>query len=201
MQSASTQKALSLFEKHDGLLRTTQAIRLGIQPRTLYALRDSGLLIQESRGIYRLAKAAGWSNPDLALVALRVPKGVVCLISALAFHGLTTQIPHMVYLALPPAAEEPRLEYPPLRLFWFAKESHSAGVEQHDLDGVLVRIYGPAKTVSDCFKFRNKIGIDVALEALKECLKQKNCTVQELLDYARLNRVERVMRPYLEALI
>ena len=181
-------------------MRSSQAFEEGIQPRTLYQMRDSGLLVQEGRGLYRLANEQVWSDPDLAIVSLLIPKGVICLISALYFHQLTTQIPHEVYIALPKDSEKPRLKYPPTRFFWISPEPFKAGVEKHSLDNVEVKVYNVAKTITDCFKFRNKVGMEVALEALREGLRQKKCTPNEILRFARVNRVERVMLPYLEAL-
>jgi len=193
------ERAVSLFEQHQGTLRTTQAIRLGIAPRTLYALRDAGRIVEVTRGVYHLADAPPLNHSDLVQVALRIPKGVVCLISALSFHNLTTQTPRQVYMALPLAAEKPRLAYPPVRLFWLSQPAYSAGVEEHHLDGMAVRIYSREKTIADCFKYRNKIGLDVALEALKEGLSQ-GCKVEKLMEFTRIDRVEKVMRPYLEVL-
>jgi predicted transcriptional regulator of viral defense system len=200
MPSKTIQTAVDLFSQNHGYLSTTQAIRLGIQPRILYKMRDSGLLLRESRGVYRLADSPLWSNPDLTLVALRIPKGVICLISALHFHGITTQIPHQVDVALLQSAEKPRLEYPPVRIVWMGPEPFAAGVEPLTLDGVQVRVYAVAKTIADCFKFRNKIGMDVALEALREALRQKRCSTDNILEFARVDRVEKVIRPYLDAL-
>ncbi len=134
-------------------------------------------------------------------VALKVPAGVICLISALAYHELTTQIPHEVYLALPRGAEPPRLEHPPLRLFWFTGKAFTEGVETHEVDGVPVRIYGAEKTLADCFKYRNKIGLDTAIEALKRYVRGRHTQIDTLMSYARICRVEKVMRPYLEALL
>ena len=199
MQNA-TDRARVIFRQHRGVLHTSQALALGISSRTLYALRDSGALTQLSRGVYRLSDLPPLGNADLAQVALRVSQGVICLISALAVHGLTTQIPHQVYVALPNHAEPPRLEYPPLRLVWLSGQVYTAGIETYTMDDIPVRVYGVAKTVADCFKFRNKVGLDVALEALKESLQRQRCSVNDLLKYARIDRVERVMRPYLEAL-
>jgi predicted transcriptional regulator of viral defense system len=201
MNQKSFQNARKIFLDQQGLLRTGRAIELGIAPRTLYAMRETGQLIQESRGVYRLVDASFDSQIDLAHVALRVPKGVICLISALAFHELTTQIPHAIYLALPNQAEKPRLEYPRLRLFWLSTKPYTSGIEEHTLDGVTVRIYGIEKTIADCFKFRNKIGLDVALEALREALRYKRCSVEGLLRFAQIDRVERIIRPYLEAMV
>lgn len=191
---------MTIFRQHSGALHSSQAIRLGIAPRTLYALRDAGQIVEITRGIYRLVDAPPLSHADLMQVALRIPKGIICLISALAFHNLTTQIPHQVYIALPQTAEKPRLIYPPVQLFWLSPQVYSDGVEEHILDEIKVRIYSREKTIADCFKFRNKIGLDVALEALKDGLKQ-GCKVETLLDYARIDRVEKVISPYLEAII
>jgi len=193
-------RAETLFREHQGLLRTSQALQLGIAPRTLYTMRDAGTLIEVSRGLYRLADLPPLSQPDLVTVALKIPRGVICLISALAYHDLTTQIPHAVYLALPRDAEKPRLDYPPIRLFWFSGQAFASGVEKHKLDGVTVKIYSPEKTVADCFKYRNKIGFNVALEALKRCREHDRCSLQRLLHFSRICRVEKVMHPYLEAL-
>jgi predicted transcriptional regulator of viral defense system len=198
--STASDRALETFRQHHGLLRTAQAIRLGIAPRTLYTLRDAGVVVEVSRGLYRLADLPPLSQPDLVTVALKVPRAVICLISALDYHDLTTQIPHAVYVALPSDAERPRLAYPPLRLFWFSGQAYSAGVEVHELDGVPVKIYGPEKTLADCFKYRNKIGMEVALEALRRCREGNRCSLERLLQFARIGRVEKLMRPYLEAL-
>lgn len=197
----SSEHLLSIFETRPAGIHSSEAIRLGIHPRTLYAMRDAGLVERLGRGLYRLAKAAPLSNPDLITVALKVPKGVLCLVSALSFHDLTTQVPHAVHVALPFGAERPRLDSPPTRFSWFKEPAYGSGAETHKIDGVPVRVYSPAKTVADCFKFRNKIGLDVALEALKLCLKKKRSKPDELLKYARVCRVEKVMRPYLEALL
>jgi len=193
--------AASVFREHGGVLRTMEAVRLGVHPRTLYALRDARVLERLGRGVYRLAELPPLGSPDLVTVALRVPEGVLCLISALAFHEITTQIPHEVYLALKRGAEPPRLEHPPVRVFWFTGRAFSEGIEAHELDGVTVRVYAAAKTVADCFKYRNKLGTDTALEALKLFLKEKRGSPDELVRYARVCRVEKVMRPYIEALL
>lgn len=194
-------QAKKIFQQQGGLLYTTQAIRLGIAPRTLYAMRDAGDVEQVSRGLFRLAGLSPLSQPDLVTVALRIPRGVICLISALAYHDLTSQVPHAVYVALPLAAEKPRLAYPPLRLFWLSEKIYAAGIEQHPVDDTPVKIYSPEKTVVDCFKFRNKVGLEVAVEALKRGLESKRCRLPQLLQFAKLCRVEGVMRPYLEALL
>lgn len=192
---------MGLFRQHSGTLRTSEALRLGIHPRTLYAMRDAGMLEQLSRGLYRLAELPPLSNSDLVTVALKVPDAVVCLISALAFHELTTQVPHAVDIALHRGFERPRLDYPPLRIFWFSGPAWSEGIETHLIDHIPVRIYGREKSVVDAFKYRHKIGLDVALEALRLYRKHGDFNVDNLLHYARICRVERVIGPYLEMLL
>lgn len=194
------ERALALFRAHPAGLRTGEALRLGVHPRTLYALRDHGVLEIIGRGLYRLADLPPLGEPDLISVARKVPGGVVCLVSALAYHDLTTQVPHEVHLALERGAERPRLDYPPVRVYWFARPAFRAGIGEERVDGATVRIYDPEKTIADCFKFRNRVGLDVALEALRLWRRRRGANVDRLLGYARINRVERVIRPYLEAL-
>lgn len=199
--SSSSGKALRIIKKRGGLLRTGEAIAAGIHSSTLYQLRDAGDLEQISRGVYRLTAISPISNPDLVTVAARIPKGVICLISALAFHEITTQVPHAVSIALKKGAETPRLAHPPLSIHRVAEAALNEGVEVHIIDGVRVRIYSAEKTLADCFKFRNKLGLDVALEALKLYKARKKFNTRELLRCARVCRVEKIMRPYLEAML
>ena len=200
-QGTRFDRAVTVFKKHGGILRTAQALRAGIHPGTLYALRDSGMLEIVSRGVYRLADGSPLGNPDLVTVATRVPGGVICLISALAFHELTTQIPHEVHVALPRGAEEPRLTHPPIKTYRFTGQAFSEGVGTHELDGVIVRIYNPEKTLADCFKFRNKIGLDTVVEAVRFYRERRRVKVDDLMRYASICRVEKIIRPYLEALL
>lgn len=200
MRKDTINKVVDIFKKHQGFLRTSQAIEAGIAPKTWYALERAGIISRESRGFYRLTDLPITENFDLIHVAQRIPKGVICLISALAHYRLTTQIPHQVYLALPLDAEKPRLEYPPLRLFWLNHKSFSIGIEILELSGVPVQMYNPEKTLADCFKFRHKIGMDVVIEALKLYRETYPYRVDRLLEYAHIDRVTKVMRPYLEAM-
>ena len=195
---ASHHQALQHFREAGGVLRTSQALKRGVHPRTLYQLLELGRLERLSRGVYRLAELPPPADPDLVAVAARVPKAVVCLISALHVHGLTTEIPHEVSIALPPRTKRPEIDYPPIRVFWFSGKAFTEGVERAP-NGV--RIYGAAKTIADCFKFRNKLGIDVAVEALRTGLEEGLARPAELLQYARICRVARVMKPYLEAIL
>ena len=197
----SFEKEKRAFSQSGGLLRTGAALRAGIHPRTLYDMRDEGVVEELSRGLYRLADLPALSNPDLVTVALKIPAGVVCLISALAYHEITTQIPHEVHVALPRGTEPPRLKHPPLRVFWFTGRSFTEGIETHKVDGIRLRVYSPEKTLADCFKYRNKLGLDTVLEALRLYRSRKRPNVDELMKFARVCRVEKVMRPYLEALL
>ena len=194
-------RAVGIFKKHGGILRTAQALRAGIHPGTLYAMRDSGTLEAISRGVYRLANSPPLGNPDLVTVATRVPGGVICLISALAFYDLTTQIPHEVHVALPRGAEEPRLDHPPIKTYRFTGEAFTEGVEAHELDGVSVRIYRPEKTLADCFKFRNQVGLDTVMEAVRFYRERRSIKVDDLMRYAGICRVKKIIRPYLEAIL
>ncbi len=188
-----------IFRKHGGQLRMSEAIKLGITRYTLYSLRDRGIIEKVSRGIYRLTELPPISNPDLVTVSLRNPNAVICLISALAYHNITTQIPHAVSIAVSRESRVPSLDYPPLQVYRFTNDAFTAGIEEHQIDGAAVKIYSPGKTLVDCFKFRNKIGMDVVLEALKLFKKRKEFNIAEILGYAKICRVENVMRPYLEA--
>ncbi|MBL7181051.1 MAG: type IV toxin-antitoxin system AbiEi family antitoxin domain-containing protein, partial [Desulfobacterales bacterium] len=181
-------RAVGVFKKHGGILRTAQALRAGIHPGTLYTMRDSGALEVVSRGVYRLANGPPLGNPDIVTVATRVPGGVICLISALAFYELTTQIPHAVHVALPRGAEEPRLDHPPIKTYRFTGEAFTEGVEAHELDGVSVRIYSPEKTLADCFKFRNQVGLDTVMEAVRFYRERRSIKVDDLMRYAGICR-------------
>jgi predicted transcriptional regulator of viral defense system len=192
-------RALALFKSKGGILRTKDALALGIHARTLYALRDEGALEQISRGIHRLTDLPPLTHLDLVTVALRIPAATVCLISALDYHGITTQVPHEVHVALPKGTTTPRLDHPPLRVFRFSGPALTIGIESVNLDGIPVRIYGVAKTVVDCFRMRNRIGLDVALEALRLGT-ERGLRPADLLVIARKCGVARVMTPYLEAM-
>lgn len=193
------EKPEDIFRSCGGQLRMSEAIKRGITRYMLYSLRDKGVIEQVSRGVYRLVELPSISNPDLVTLSLRFPNAIICLISALAYHEITTQIPHSVSVAVPRNSRQPSLDYPPLLVHRFSDQAYRAGIEEHQIDGISVKIYNPEKTLADCFKFRNKIGMDVVLEALKLYKAHKKFNHERLLKYARICRVEKVMRPYLEA--
>jgi predicted transcriptional regulator of viral defense system len=194
-------KYKKVFIESNGILRASTAIELGVPKHILYQMVEKGELVREAQGIYRLNETGPLGNPDSVQISLRVPRAVICLISALYFHELTTQIPHQVHIALPRDVKTPKVDYPPIKAFHFSDESYRSGIEEHTLDGVKVKIYSKEKTVADCFKFRKKIGVNIALEALKDYMNQPRPNVQLIMDYARVDRVEKIMRPYLESLV
>jgi len=195
------ERAARVFRRHRGILRTGEAIEAGVHPRTLYAMRDAGVIQRLTRGLYRLADVPPLGNPDLVTVAMKAPNAVVCLLSALSFYDLTAQIPHAVYIAVQKHSHEPRLRHLPVRVFEFGGKAFAAGIEIHELDGVPVRIYSPEKTLADCFKYRNKLGLDVAVAALKLYAQRRSVNVDALMGFARICRVARVMQPYLAAIL
>jgi predicted transcriptional regulator of viral defense system len=198
-KSSACEKARLIIREGGGMIKTSEAIQAGIHPRTLYQLRDMGDLEQISRGIYRLAEIETVSSPDLVIVATRIPISVICLISALSFHEITTQIPHEVSVAIPKDSKPPVIHYPPMEFHKFSAGSFQAGVGSHQIDGVTVKVYSPEKTLADCFKFRNKIGMDVVLEALKLYKSRMKFDHKKILEYARICRVDKIVLPYLEA--
>lgn len=201
VESEAIKRATKVFRDRGGMVRMAEAVRAGVHRNTLRAMLQAGKIERLTRGLYRLHGGEAMSNPDLMVVAEKVPNGVVCLISALAYHEMTTQIPHEVYLAISRNSEPPRLDYPPVRVFRFSGEAFSAGMKQERVDGVAVRIYDREKTLADCFKYRNKIGMETVLEALRFYREQRKPKVDALLRYAKICRVASVMRPYLEAII
>ncbi|MCF8069144.1 MAG: type IV toxin-antitoxin system AbiEi family antitoxin domain-containing protein [Desulfobacterales bacterium] len=199
MKSAQ-EKAIKIIHKHGGIIRTGEALKLGIHRRTLYSLRDGGTLIPVTRGLYRLADLDIPTQVDLVDVIKKAPQGAICLISALAFHNLTTQTPHYVWLAVHRKARKPKIDYPPVRIFFFNEKAFSCGIETHQIMDQNVRIYNAPKTVIDCFRWRDAVGLDVAIEAAKEYLKRRDTSLSELMDYAKTCNVEKIIRPYIEAL-
>ncbi len=196
----SETKAIEIFNKNNGILTTSQALEKKIHRRTLYKLRDKGKVTKIARGLYRLSSMPELTSPDLVTVALKIPKGVICLISALSFHEITTHIPHKVNVALRRKTITPRLKYPPIDVVRLSGKAFETGIENHTVDGIQIKIYSIAKTIADCFKFRNKIGLEVAIEALKLSLSRKITSRREIFKYAKICSVERIIRPYMEAL-
>jgi len=201
MAQAFQAERLLQFARDRGLVRPRDVARLRIRRTTLKRLVDVGRLIRRSRGVYTVPEHEPTENTDLAAVTKRAPKAIVCLISALRFHELTTQIPSEIWIMIDRTAWRPQIDHPPVRVIRASGAALSEGVEVHRIEGALVRVTRPAKTVTDCFKYRSKVGTDVALEALRDCWRQRKATMDEILRYAKIDRVANLMRPYLESLV
>jgi predicted transcriptional regulator of viral defense system len=200
MKTRDINAALKVFRDKGGTLRTRDLIGLGIHTDALYALRESGQVIELGRGLYRLAEVGEAEHPDLAVVAARAPNAAVCLVSALSYHNITTQIPSSVHLAVPRGSYHYIKLSMPVTLYRFNAKTFNEGLETHQMGGMPLKIYGVARTVADCFKFRNKLGLDIPLEALRLARQRKRVQNRDLLQYARLLRVENPMSPYLQAI-
>jgi predicted transcriptional regulator of viral defense system len=183
-----------------GVVRVRDLRQRGIHPEHLRRLSENGIFTRIGRGLYVFSSAEITPAHSMVLAAKWKPDGVVCLLSALAFHEIGTQLPRQVWIAIDRRHAPPRIDYPPIRVFRFSGSALTEGVETHKLEGVPVRIYSPAKTVVDCFKYRNKIGLDVALEALREGWRKRRFTIDEIWKFARICRVANIMRPYLEVI-
>jgi len=193
------QKIMQYIGQH-GIVRPRDIEAIGLPREYLVRLHRQGKINRSGRGIYTLPDANVTERHSYAQVAKRVPESVICLLSALAFHEVTTQSPASIWIALPKGARTPAFGSPSLRIVRLSGPSLTEGIDKHQVEGVPVRVFSPAKTVADCFKFRNKIGLDVAIEALKDCLRQKKANVNEIYRYAKVCRVSNVIRPYMEAL-
>ena len=187
--------------REQGVIRPQDLKKRDISLSSLYWLHQQGQVVRAGRGLYMLPDFEATENHSLAEACRRVPHAVVCLLTALRFHGLTTQAPFEVWLAIENKAWQPQGTGLPLRFVRFSGEAFTGGVEMHMIEGVEVKVYGVAKTVADCFKYRHKIGLDVAIEALRDALRQRNATVDELWRFAQVCRVQNVMKPYLEAML
>ena len=199
MKTLPIEQIISLV-REGGMIRPRDLDAYGIPREYLSRLCDKGVLERRSRGIYTLLDAELTQHHSLMHACKRVPKGVVCLLSALRFHNLTTQAPFEIWMAIDRKARLPKTEGVSLHLVRFSGEALTEGIERHRIEGVDVSVYCPAKTVADCFKYRNKIGLDVALEALRECRRERRCTMDDVWRFAKICRVANVMRPYMEAL-
>jgi len=184
-----------------GVTTAADVEAVGISRNHLYELCKAGKIERSARGLYRIPGALSTEHGVLIEVAKRVPKGVICLLSALRFHDLTTQNPHEVWITVPRGGWRPQMDYPLLNLTYVSGESYAFGIREHIVQGIAIKVYTPAKTVADCFKFRNKVGLDVAIEALREVWRSRLTSMDELTEAANVCRVFTVMRPYLEATV
>lgn len=194
------EQALEFLRSNNGVHRTRDILNAGIAPKTLYRLRDRGQIYSLSRGLYRINEEGMDAHSTYVELAHKIPKGVFCLISALHFHEIGTQLPYDHWISLPQGVKEAKLDEYDIQYIHPNKELYQLGIEEHNISGATIKVYSPTKTVVDCFKHRNKVGIDVALEALKEAIQLKKTSRKELIELATKCRMRNVMMPYIESL-
>ena len=196
-----TREIISFFQDHGGIARFSVIIKSGFHPDSLAALEKEKRVEKIARGLYRLTNYTFGSHPDLVTAYLQAPRGVICLLSALAFHEATSEIPHYVDIAIPRGSHANKIKYPPARFYRFSPKTWRIGIEDHEIGGHKIKIYSMAKTIADCFKFRNKIGMDVARDALKVAISEKSAKPNEIMRYAKICRVDNIIKPILEAML
>lgn len=196
-----TQKMIKFFRAHGGIVRFSSLCSAGFHSDILCALKKEGKIENVARGIYKLTRYDIGSCPDLVMASIQAPKGIICLLCALSFHEATSEIPGFVDMAISSGSYANRIKYPPVKFYRFAPITWKAGIQEYEIGGHKIRVYNLAKTVADCFKFRNKIGIDVAREALKIAVREKHVEPKEIMHYAKICRVDGIIKPILEAII
>lgn len=196
-----TQELMSFFQSHGGVARFSAILKAGFHPDSLSALEKEGRVEKIARGLYRVTNYTPGSHPDLVIASLQAPRGVICLLSALSFHEAISEIPRYVDLAIPQSTHANRIKYPPVRFYRFAPKTWKAGIEKHEIEGHRIKVYSLAKTIADCFKFRNRIGIDPARDALKVAVTEEGIKLEDIMQYAKICRVDSIVKPILEALI
>jgi predicted transcriptional regulator of viral defense system len=194
-------KLIGFVKNRGGLAGYSEIRQAGFDKAVLRSVVRSGQIKKVDRGLYRLTEGTQLSSPDLVAASIKVPKGIICLLSALAFHEATNEIPRYVHIAIPRGKHANKIKYPPVKYYRYAPDIWEEGLEEHDIQGHRIRVYNLARTIVDCFKFRNKIGLDVARDALKVAVTEKGIKPKEIMKYAKLCRVESVIKPILEAII
>ena len=195
------EELIKFFQRHGGVVRFSVIVKAGFHSDSLITLEEEGRVEKIARGLYRLTNYTPGSHPDLVTASLQASRGVICLLSALSFHEATSEIPKYVDIAIPRGTHANRIKYPPVRFYRFAPKAWKAGIENHEIESHKVKVYNLAKTIADCFKFRNKIGIDVARDALKVAVTEKDIKPKEIMHYAKICRVGNIIKPILEAML
>lgn len=198
---ARTQKLMSFFQSHGGVARFSAILREGFHSDSLGALEKEGKVEKIARGLYRITNYTPGSHPDLVIASFQAPKGVICLLSALSFYEATNEIPKYVDIAIPQGTHANRIKYPPVKFYRFAPKAWKTGIEKHEVGSHQIKIYSLAKTIADCFKFRNRIGVDIARDALRVAITEKGIKPKEIMEYAKICRVDSIIKPILEAMI
>lgn len=198
---ARIQELMSFFQSHGGVARFSAILKAGFHPDSLSALEKEGKVEKIARGLYRITNYTPGSHPDLVIALLQAPKGVICLLSALSFYEATNEIPKYVDIAIPQGTHANRIKYPPVKFYRFASKTWKTGIEKHEVENHQIKVYSLAKTIADCFKFRNRIGVDIARDALRVAITEKGIKPKEIMEYAKICRVDSIIKPILEAMI
>lgn len=198
---AKTNKIEAYLQSHGGVARFSSILKAGFHPDALRNIEKENKIEKVGRGLYRLTSYTLGSHPDYVIASLQTAKGIICLISALYFHKATTEIPRVIDIAIPSGARANRIKYPPVKFYRFSPTAWEAGIEEYEIAGHKIRIYSLAKTIADCFKFRNKIGTDVARDAVKIAVTERGVKPKDIMHYAKICRVDRIIKPILEAII
>jgi len=196
-----SEELVNLFKSNSGIVRFSAILKAGFHPDSLKTLEKEKKVEKIARGLYKLTNYDFGEYPDLVIASFQAPRGVICLVSALSFHEATIEIPKYVDIAIPRGTHAYRIKYPPVRFYRFNSKAWEAGVEEHKIEGYKIKVYNLAKTIADCFKFRNKIGMNVARESLKVAIAEKNVMVNEIMQYAKICRVDSIIKPILEAML
>lgn len=199
--NSKDKKIIKIFEAHNGYARTKDILAEGVHTRDIKVIMDRGIIVKVKNGLYKLAKSLVVSNQSFIEVALSAPEGVICLLSALSYYELTTFNPQVISMAIYRKSWRPKIEYPPVEFYYFSKRQFEAGIDEIRIKGHKIRIYSPEKTICDCFRYRNKLGLDVAKEGLSEYLKRKDRNLEKLLEYAEVCRVKPLLQTWLNALV
>ncbi len=194
-------KIIEYFKSHGSVARFSSIRKEGFHPDIIKKIEKEGKIEKIGKGLYQLTEKNIGSHPDYVIASLQTSKGIICLVSALYFYGATNEIPRFVDIAIPTGSRANKIKYPPVKFYHFSPDTWKAGIEKHEIDGHKIKIYSLAKTVADCFKFRNRIGINVAREALKIAIFEKHLKPKDIMEYAKICRVDRIIKPILEAML
>lgn len=200
MRSKATE-FMTFLKRNKSVAAYSDIIKAGFSKTTLNTLLRSGKILRINRGLYTLSGGANLSDPDLVIVSRKIQRGVLCLISALAYHEATDEIPRQIHIAIPRGTHANKIQYPPVQFYRFSNATWKSGIEEHKIDDSTIQVYSLAKTVADCFKFRNKIGMAVARNALKTAVADKHVSPKEIMHYAKICRVHNIVKPILETLL
>lgn len=196
-----SKELIDYFKTQSGVVRFSDILNAGFHSDTLNSLEQSGKIEKIAHGLYKLAGYIPGEYPDLVIASLQAPRGIICLISALSFHNATIEIPKKIEIAIARGSRTYKIQYPPVKFYRFSEITWKSGIEEHCIDGKQIKIYSLSKTIADCFKFRNKIGIDVAREALKIAIQEKRAKPVDIMKYAKLCRITGIVKPIIEAML